>query len=234
MKKLPWDKIFFYGFMIVLLLFAVQTVRTCKKESTIQEQSSLINSLNDSVKITKNKDGSSTSKIDAIITKDPDDFIKIENLTGDNKKLQEQVEKYKKQIKNGGSVTNFTTITETEIKENTRVDTVVIDSTKSLSYSADFNKGGWVMGSVIARRDSINIALRVKNESTVVIGYDKQGFLGLGKGKPFALLTSLNPYSTTPTIKTYAVDMRTGNQWIVPSAIVLALGIVGTIILLNQ
>lgn len=234
MKKLPWDKIFVYGFMIVLLLFIVQTVRTCKKESTIEEQSSLINSLNDSVKITKNKDGSTTSKVETIRTKDPDDFIKIKNLTGDNKKLQEAVIKYEKQLKNGGSVTNFSSVTETKIVEKTIVDTIIIDSTRYLTYSGNFNKGGWVIGSVKANPDSIKVDLKVNNEYTVVIGEDKQGFLGLGKAKPFTLITNANIYSTTPTMKTYAVDTRTGNKWIVPSAIAFALGVVGGIILLNQ
>lgn len=207
-KGVNWKNILIYTVGILLLLLVLQTVRTCNKQDKIEEQSGLISSLNDTVKVWKDKNGLSHSKIEVITTKDPSDFTKIKGLEGENKKLQDKVKQYENKIKNGGSVTNFTSETKTQIVTKTIVDTVRIAENVYPVYKSDFDLQGWVKGNVEARPDSIKINQTVVNEYTVVIGEDKQGFLGMGKPKPFVEVTNLNPYSTTPVLKTYKVDTK--------------------------
>ena len=47
--------------------------------------------------------------------------------------------------------------------------------------------------------------MKVKNEYSLVVGLEPQGFLGLGVAKPFGEVTNKNPYSTVKTLKTYNV-----------------------------
>lgn len=214
--------------VIVLLIGAItfSTLRTCSAEDKVKEQLSMINSLNDTVKIWKDKDGLSNTSNSVITTQNPDDFTNLKNLSEENKKLQADVKKYKDKIKNGGNVTNFGSNTEASSTTITKVDTVTIDNTKQLVYSSSFDKEGWVTGDIVARTDSTTVNVKVKNEYTVVIGYDKTGFLGLGKPIPFSQVTSLNPYSSTPTLKTYQVDIKRKRTWVVPTVIALGVGVV--------
>ena len=205
-------KYLYIALLVCIALIVILSVRSCKQGDKIVEQTGLLSSLNDSVKVWKDKDGLNHSKTEAIVTKNPDDFINLPNLSEENKKLQEQVKKYKNQIKNGGSVTNFTSDTKATITVPTKVDSVYYPKDGLISakpvYKSDFDLGGWVKGSTEARPDSTKIDLSLKNEYTVVIGEDKTGFLGTGKAKPFVEVTNLNPYSVTPTVKTYSVDQK--------------------------
>lgn len=230
-----WSKIGLWVIGILLLVSVALTVKTCNQADKIDEQTGLLHSLNDTVKIWKDKEGKSHTSNSVITTQDPDDFIDMKGLKGENEALRIQVEKYKKQIKNGGSVTNFTSETNVSSTTPTKVDTVVIDNTRQAVYSTTFNKEGWVFGSVIARPDSTTVNVGTKDEYTVVIGEDRTGFLGLGKPIPFSEITNHNKYSTTPTLKTYKVDIKTGkNKWVLPAAVGVALGVVTTIIIKKQ
>lgn len=224
------SKILMYVVSGLLLMTILLLANKCSNDSKINEQAGLINSLNDTVKVWKGKDGLSHSSNSVVTTRDPQDFIKLKGQSEEIQKLQAKVKEYEKKIKNGGSVTNFSSETKTVTVTKTKVDTVVIDNTKQLVYSSDFNKEDWVVGDVVARPDSTTVNLKVKNEYTVVIGYDKTGFLGLGKQVPFSEITNLNPYSTTPTLKTYQVDVKRRNRAVLP-AIALGIGIVGGILI---
>lgn len=220
---------------VLLLLSIGLSVHTCNQASKIDEQTGLLNSLNDKVKIWKDKEGKSHTSNSVITTQNPKDFINLEGLSEENKKLQAQVKKYEKQIKNGGSVTNFTSETNVASTTPTKVDTVVIDNTRQAVYSTTFNKEGWVFGSVIARPDSTTINVGTKDEYTVVIGEDRTGFLGLGKPIPFSEITNHNPYSTTPTLKTYQVDVKgKKNKWVLPTVVGTVIGVVGTTLILKK
>ena len=219
--------------VIGVLLFssALLTVRTCHQDGTIDEKNNLINSLNDTVKIWKDKDGLSNSKTSVITTRDPKDFLTIKSQDKTIQKLQQEVKNFEKQIKKGGSVTNFVSETKVTTTNPTKIDTIVIDSTKHLVYRSEFNKDGWVFGNTVATPDSTTVNIRTKDEYTLVVGFENTGFLGLGKGTPFSLVKNKNPYSTTPELKTYQVDIRRRQTWIVPTAVALGLGIIGGIII---
>lgn len=186
----------------------------------IKEQTGLISSLNAELKTWKDEDGNH-AKTEPIITRDPKDFLAIQNLTGENKKLQETVAKYKKQLKNGGSVTNIVGNTNVSTKAPTTVTTEDKTDDKGVVtqrpvYRSKFDLNGWVVGSTKAAADSTEIDLKIRNEYTVVIGEDNDTFLKLGKGKPFVEVTNVNPYSETSVVKTYSVDVskKKNNLWI--------------------
>lgn len=223
---------------LVLFISALAWI-SFERQNKINEQVGLLSSLNDTIAVWKDKDGLNHAKIEVITTQSVKDFLAIKNLTGENKKLQESVEKYKKQIKNGGSVTNITT----ETKVKTKTPTVVTTEPKTDKdgvvtqrpvYTSKFDLDGWVVGTTRATADSTEIDLKVRNEYTVVIGEDKTGFLGLGKAKPFVEVTNLNKYSETTSLKTYNVDVKNKKKvWIYTGVAGIVVGTVGTILLLK-
>lgn len=232
MDKLTKILLYIVGGLLLLSLFL--TLKTCNQADTVAEQSGLIHSLNDTVKIWKDKEGLSNTSNSVVTTRDPDDFLKLNNQSKEIQKLQKEVEKYKSSIKKGGSVTNFVSETKVTSTNPTKVDTVIIDNTRKLIYRSEFNKEGWVFGNTIATPDSTTINVQTKDEYTVVVGFENRGFLGLGKGTPFSLVRNGNPYSTTPELKTYQVDIQGKKYtWVLPTVIALALGIITGVVLTN-
>lgn len=233
MNKLTRILLWIVGGLLLASIFL--TVRTCRQSDKISEQTSLINSLNTKPKIWKDEEGKSHTKNTAVTTEKPKDFINLKDQSPEIQRLQEQVKKYEKQLKKGGSVTNFTSTTSATATVPTKVDTVVVDNTKQAVYKSEFNKEGWVFGNVEARADSTIINVGTKDEYTVAIGYDKTGFLGLGKPIPFSEITNHNKYSTTPYVKTYQVDVKgKKNGWVLPTVIGTVVGVVGTTLILKK
>lgn len=226
-------RIFLIVIGALLLCSALLTLRTCRESDKVAEQSGLINSLNDTVKIWKDKDGLSNSKTSVVTTEDPKDFIKLKNQDETIQKLQAEVKKYEKQLKKGGNVTNFTSETKVTTTVPTKVDTVyTVEQAKQLIYRSEFNKEGWVFGNTVATPDSTTINIHTKDEYTVVVGFENTGFLGLGKGTPFSLVNNKNPYSITPELKTYQVTIQNKKYtWVMPVAVALALGIIGGVLI---
>lgn len=218
---------------VLLICSSLLLLKTCNQGDKVQEQANLINSLNDSVKISKNKEGLNVSTNSTVVTKDPNDFLKLKNQSEEIKSLQKEVETYKDKIKKGGNVTNFKSETAITSTTKTIIDTIFIDSTKQAVYSSSFDKEGWVVGNVIARPDSTTVNVKTKEEYTVVVGFEPQGFLGLGTPKPFSLVKNKNPYSVTPELKTYQVEIqRKKGKWILPTAVGVVVGtILGAIVI---
>ena len=88
--------------IVVVLMLILLTMRTCSQSNTIKEKELLINSLNDTVRIWKDKSNQSHTKTEIIETSNIKDFLEIKNLKDENKTLQEEVSKYKSKIKNNG------------------------------------------------------------------------------------------------------------------------------------
>lgn len=205
-----------YLITIVLLICAGSLGWLLKgKDQKLKEKENLIIALNDTVFITKNKLGQSVSKISKFETEKVSDFLKIQGLTGENKVLQEQVVINKNRLGTSGSVTVFTSDTKIDTSMATVViskDTVRIPGQPIMifpEYKSQIVLEKWITGNTIANRDSTHISLGIHNEYSLVIGEEPikgTGFLGIGKKmKPFSEVTNLNPYSTTPTLRTYQV-----------------------------
>ena len=194
--------------LIIILSFFI--VRSCNQDKIISEKTNLISSLNDTIKIWKDKNGISHSKTEVIKTSSVNDFLKQNVKDEETKELQNTVKKDKNRLGKQGSVTKFNGIIEFEKEIPTLRDTIYIPKDglviKKPVYNSSFDMDGWVTGSVKASEDSTKINLRIKNDYTVIIGEEKTGFLGLGKRKPFVEVTNKNPYSETTSLKTYQVE----------------------------
>ena len=194
--------------LIIVLSFFI--VRSRNQDKIISEKTNLINALNDTVKIWKDKNGISHSKTEVIKTSSISDFLKQNVKDKETKELQNVVKENKNRLGKQGSVTKFNGIIEFETEIPTLRDTVYIPKDglviKKPVYNSSFDMDGWVVGSVKASEDSTKINLRIKNDYTVIVGEEKTGFLGLGKRKPFVEVTNKNPYSETTSLKTYQVE----------------------------
>lgn len=137
----------------------------------------------------------SVARMDAI------GFLKMKGLEEDNKRLQELVSKYKKEVKNASIVK-----TETKIVTTTKTEVVHDTITNYPIYTSNFNLNDWVVGKVVSKNDSTNIDLSVKDELHLVV-YDKN--MGLFKEKKTMIdIYSLNPYSKVKQIKSFSVEDR--------------------------
>ena len=216
--------------IVVVLMLILLTMRTCSQSNTIKEKELLINSLNDTVKIWKDRENKSHTKTGIIETTNVKDFLEIKKLKDENKTLQEEVSKYKSKIKNGGSVTVATTKIDTKISTKSKIvdSTFIIKDKKYPIYTSNFNKNEWIKGTIKAGPDSIVIdPLKIKIEQTFIIGEDKTGFLGLGKSKPFIEVVNKNPYAETEKLKTYQVDIKSKNKnktWFIIGTVMGATG----------
>lgn len=192
---------------IVLIAFCILLMinKGCD-HNTINNQLGLIESINDTVKTWKDKDNLNHARIQVIQTQRAKDFLVIQSKDAEIQKLQEVVEQYKKQIKNGGSVTNVTNTTGVNASSNTIIlpgDTIYKNDSIFIypEYNSHFNLEEWVEGNIIATRDSIQIDLIVKNDLSVIIGSESQGLFK--PRKPFVEVVSYNPYTQTEKLRTF-------------------------------
>lgn len=134
-----------------------------------------------------------------VTTLESDNTDLIESLNSSDStifRLQELIKSYKKEIKNGGSVTVFND--SIIIK-----DTVFVNKTDT---STEFNySNNWItLNGVI--KDSLTFNLSIKNKYSVIIGYEGNGFF---KSKTlYSLITNENPYSTVTSVKSYKVKLK--------------------------
>ena len=189
-------KITFIIMIVYLILRGIVYYGEYQKEKTYNN---VREALDDIVRYQKKKGQevatTSVSKMDAI------GFLKMKGLEEDNKRLQELVSKYKKEVKNASIVkieTKIVTTTKTEVIRDTINNNPV--------YVSNFNLNDWVVGKVVSKNDSTNIDLSVKDELHLVV-YDKN--MGLFKDKKTMIdIYSLNPYSKVKQIKSFTVDDR--------------------------
>ena len=196
---------------ILLLLFEGVVVYRFSNKSKAEDKS-LIGSLNAELTTWKDKDSLSHAKIQIIETEKTKDFLSLQSKDKDIIKLQKTVKQYEKQIKNQGSVTNFTS--ETKI---TTKDSLVTDSVcgKCSFYFSNSNPWFSVDASIYPtdtpNQLSLSLDLKVKNEYSVIVGEEKQGLFK--KPKPFVEVLNHNPYSETESLRTYQVSTPKLKRW---------------------
>ena len=197
--------------VILLLLFEGVVVYRFSNKSKAEDKS-LIGSLNAELTTWKDKDSLSHVKIQIIETEKTKDFLSLQSKDKEIIKLQKTVKQYEKQIKNQGSVTNFTS--ETKI---TTKDSLVTDSVcgKCSFYFSNSNPWFSVDASIYPTETpnqlSLSLDLKVKNEYSVIVGEEKQGLFK--KPKPFVEVLNHNPYSETESLRTYQVSTPKLKRW---------------------
>ena len=157
--------------------------------------SSRIESLTDSIQYYKDSYNVLHSKISII---EADNFTKINSKDKDIQELQELVKRYK-------NVQAATVIkTETKIVEKI-VNKPILDTvSKETAYYSKFDLEGFVWGEIIAKKDSTDLILNIRNDFNIVSHYEK--------GKLVLDVSDKNPYSITKSQRSY-INLPKQKKW---------------------
>lgn len=191
MKK---NNIIYTVFIIAIILSYITFFSyTVYKERNYN--SSRIESLTDSIQYYKDNYNVLHSKISII---EADNFTKINSKDKDIQELQELVKRYK-------NVQAATVIkTETKIVEKI-VNKPILDTiSKEIAYYSKFDLQGFVWGEIIAKKDSTDLILNVRNDFNIVSHYDK--------GKLILDVSDKNPYSVTKSQRSY-INLPKQKKW---------------------
>lgn len=172
--------------VIIYLFFFFKSEIKEKETNYVNNTEALV----DQIESVKNKLGEASSKITTLESENTDLILAVNSKDSSIIRLQTLVEKYKKDIDNGGSITVIHDTVEV-------IKTVAIDSNT-------FNfKDHWVdLSGVIS--DSLSFNLKVNNDYSVILGYEKDGWF---KRKPYTLVTNRNPYSQVSQVRSYKVTI---------------------------
>ena len=180
-----------------------------EKNVKLKQTLQIKQALEDTLVVWKTREGLNKGKIAVIESGNIEAFTKMASKDSNIVRLQNLVEENKSKLRKQGSatiisiVTKIDTTVKTTVNNNTKVDS----SGKSPIYKSKLNMGKWVIGETIATRDSTTTKLVIKDDMDIIIGREKTGFLGLGKGKTFTEATLHNPYSEFKVIKTYQTQL---------------------------
>lgn len=195
-------------FLIVAIIALFFLLYTCYNRN---DNSKLVNPiLNDNLKTFKDKDSLNHTTNNVIESK-ATDFIDLEVKDKQIVELQQLVKKYKKELSKKGSATNFTSQTKIDEIFGIKKDTIYVKikdnhTIKLHQYEYDINLKDWVKGTAFANKDSLKLKLNIKNEYSVIIGEESQGWFK--PKKPFVEVINKNPYSETIQLKTYQVQTK--------------------------
>lgn len=207
LKNFTWEKVRFYlekyGSLIVigLLLLAVFTgeISSCKQQKKIDDLT-LENKAAFLVMTSyRNSDSLHVAKIEVLTSENNKQFLKMKSNDSTILKLQEVVKDYKNKLQKPGTsatiISNTTTIDDT-VPTTIVPNTTPVEKENFPSYESTKNTK-WLDLYILARHDSTSYKLKIRNEYSVVLGYDKK--------KPFAEVTNYNPFTETTDMRTYSV-----------------------------
>lgn len=188
---------------VIIILF----IKDCKGKNLREDNTLLLNMLQDSLIKIRNKDGSQTAKIGLLQSRNTKLFLQAKTKDSTIAWLQREVRKAKSEIKNGGSVTiigTSTTFSGTTTTSITSTQPVINGDTIRLYpvYESDSKDTTWIKYHITASKDSINLKFRSKDKFTLVLGEEK---VSLFKRKPTVKLTSQNPYTDINSLRTMEV-----------------------------
>ena len=200
---MKWIRVVFIAILVIIIAILYFTNISSQKEA--KENANLVISLNDTLKTWKDKDSLSHAKIQIIETERTKDFLSLQSKDEEIIKLQKTVKQYEKQIKNQGSVTNFTSETKIITKDSLVTDSVCGKCSFYFSNSNPwFSVDASIYPSEKLNQLNLSLDLKVKNEYSVIVGEEKQGLFK--KPKPFVEVLNHNPYSETKSLRTYQVS----------------------------
>lgn len=199
--------------IILVIIVALLIPYALNLKNSNEELVTLNESVNAELQTWIDKDGLNRARIEAIETKSTETFLAIKSQDSIIKELQNTVKEYGKYIKKQGSASIVETVTRVDtvfVSNNQLVD---INTTNELTDSISNN---WIKstfgfklspgGDGKLKVDSTLFSLKVNNKYSLVIGREKTGIFGMGKGKPFAEIKNFNPYTKTEELRTYQVD----------------------------
>lgn len=188
------------------------TVKTCSdKNNQKQEFNHIQEALNDSLKVYRDLNGNSVSKIQALSLDNTKQLLQLKGLQGDNLRLQQEVQKHR----NAQMVAVSKTKVETRVveKEVRITDTVKINNQTYPIYESNFDKEGWITGSVRMSPDSLEInPIQVNIDQTYVLKSERKWFLA--PEKTYLEVHNKNPYAQTESLKIVIKKPKNPNRWI--------------------
>ena len=172
------------------------------------------------LKTYRNSDSLHVAQIQVLTSENSKQFLKMRTQDSMIMKLQDVVKDYKNKLQKPG--TSATVITSTTTVEGTMPTQVVQGTTpvakESFPQYNSSRQTKWIDLAIQARRDSTSFQLKVRNEYSVVLGYEKR--------KPFAEVTNYNPYTETTDMRTYSVFVSPPKR--ISLGIHAGYGVVGT------
>lgn len=229
--QIDYRKYLFRAIAVIVILLSFLIVYTCKGVQADMAANDLNDALKDSVQFYKTKEGLSGAKTTVFEAQNSSDFTKLATKDSTILKLQVLVKQYKSELSKRGSAFvintegHFEATTATTVKDSTTSP----DRTKSPVYASDFkleDKKGvlWAWGNTLARKDSTTVKVNFRDELTGVIGVEKTGFLGLGRGKAFADIKTANPYNQIKDVRVYSTLPMPRKRFSVGPTIVYGFG----------
>jgi hypothetical protein len=221
--KLTWEQRTKAVLLIVIVLIFMMLLQECEHIRELEKTTTLHEiMMSDTIVKYRNKEGVLFAKTQVLKAENTKAFTDIKSKDSTIQKLQNLVVEYKRKLKEPGS-TAIVISTEGEASGQTAtvvtVDPDCPDANPTYTGLYDFN--GWVWGEVIANKDSIGVSVRYRDEFSVVIG-EEGGFLK--KKKPFALITSKNPYTDIKEYKTFQVEAPPPKRFSVGPGLMFGLG----------
>lgn len=195
---------------VLIIIIAILYFLWSASSNNYAEQKTLNTTMNAQLDTWKDKDDLNRAKIAVIETRNTKDFTRAATTDSIIMELQDKVEEFSKQLKKQGSVTILKTITSIDTSFQSQVtqkDTITKDGVNYVfpEYKSSFDLDGWVIGTTIANKDSTAIDFEIKNDYSLVIGLEKNGWFK--KSTPFADVKNLNPYTKTEALRTYQVTL---------------------------
>ncbi len=211
------DKITAYLIILIVILIILLS-KTCNDKKKLQESNTIYKHLGDSLNI-KTKNGKEISKTSILVSNNPNEFLSIKSKDSTIIFLQGKVKQYKNQIKDGGSITTISNITNIKDSNKTIIvyqhdtirknDSIIVFPVYETTFDSTNNE--WLRGKIIAKKNYIDLDLKSINKYTLVIGEEGKWY---NKKVPFAEVTNLNPNTHTKTLKTYEViDTRSKSKF---------------------
>nr|DAV49330.1 MAG TPA: hypothetical protein [Caudoviricetes sp.] len=187
--------LFIWLLIITITVIVIFNIKSCN--NTIKNNK-LIESLNDSINYYKDKNGILHSKISVIEVERTKDFTKLNLTNKELKELQELVKKYR-------NVKSATIIkTETKVIEKIVNKTILDTVSNTPIYKSNFNLKGYIWGDIVAKKDTTDIKINIKNDFNIVTYKEK--------GKLILDVSDKNPYSITKTQRSY-INIPKQKRW---------------------
>ncbi len=194
--------------LVVIILLILQ-LKSCQSHKA-EEEINLLKAANDTLVKKRSKiDSSQTATISLLQASNVKMLLSLSSKDEAIQQLQYVIKEYKNNLKDGGSVTVFTTQTTVSSTANS---TIIPNGKDSCGDILAEKSDRWTKWKIRANKDSTHLDLSIKNAYNVVIGSERYGFLHL-KSRPIVEVKSLNPYTDIQSMRAAEVK-DTRKRWL--------------------
>jgi hypothetical protein len=208
--KQPITRLEYLILLVALLLGILIFMKQCNKQSDIVQTNTIYEHIGDSTIHYKNKYNEQVSKVSLLQGSNEKLLLSIVSTNKTINWLQQEVDRYKGNIHNGGNVTVIGDNTTYTATTSTSVIISPVNNKDSLpTYKTESKDTTWIKYKITANKDSTNLQLKIKNQYTVIIGQEK---ISLFKKTPIVFVTNKNPYTLITELKAFKVESKLRNH----------------------